>query len=114
MQLLCLMLLYKSKQPEYIRAKRIGRVFQDPAKGTANTMTIAENLALAENKGKPYGLSRGLNKKKISEYQDLVRTLNLGLEDKINVEVGSLSCGQRQALTLLMLVLVSFLKLQPS
>ena len=91
-----------TKQPEYIRAKRIGRVFQDPAKGTANTMTIAENLALAENKGKPYGLSRGLNKKKISEYQDLVRTLNLGLEDKINVEVGSLSGGQRQALTLLM------------
>ncbi|MCR4875411.1 MAG: ATP-binding cassette domain-containing protein [Clostridia bacterium] len=91
-----------TKQPEYIRAKRIGRVFQDPAKGTANTMTIAENLALAENKGKPYGLSRGLNKKKIEEYKDLVRTLNLGLEDKINVEVGSLSGGQRQALTLLM------------
>ena len=91
-----------TKQPEFIRAKRIGRVFQDPAKGTANTMTIAENLALAENKGKPYGLSRGLNKKKIEEYKDLVRTLNLGLEDKINVEVGSLSGGQRQALTLLM------------
>ena len=91
-----------TKQPEYIRARRIGRVFQDPAKGTANTMTIAENLALAENKGNPYGLSRGLNKKKIEEYKDLVRTLNLGLEDKINVEVGSLSGGQRQALTLLM------------
>ncbi len=91
-----------TKQPEYIRARRIGRVFQDPAKGTANTMTIAENLALAENKGNPYGLSRGLSKKKIEEYKDLVRTLNLGLEDKINVEVGSLSGGQRQALTLLM------------
>ena len=91
-----------TKQPEYIRARRIGRVFQDPSKGTANTMTIAENLALAENKGNPYGLSRGLNKKKIEEYRELVRTLNLGLEDKINVEVGSLSGGQRQALTLLM------------
>ena len=91
-----------TKQSEYIRARRIGRVFQDPSKGTANTMTIAENLALAENKGNPYGLSRGLNKKKIEEYRDLVRTLNLGLEDKINVEVGSLSGGQSQALTLLM------------
>ena len=91
-----------TKHSEYIRARRIGRVFQDPSKGTANTMTIAENLALAENKGNPYGLSRGLNKKKIEEYRDLVRTLNLGLEDKINVEVGSLSGGQSQALTLLM------------
>ena len=90
-----------SKQKEYIRARKIGRVFQDPSKGTANTMTIAENLALAENKGNIYGLTRGLNKKKIEEYRDLVKTLNLGLEDKINVEVGSLSGGQRQALTLL-------------
>ncbi len=90
-----------TKQTEYIRARRIGRVFQDPSKGTANTMTIAENLALAENKGNIYGLTRGLNKKKIEEYKDLLRPLNLGLEDKINVEVGSLSGGQRQALTLL-------------
>ena len=90
-----------SKQKEFIRARKIGRVFQDPSKGTANTMTIAENLALAENKGNIYGLTRGLNKKKIDEYRELVRTLNLGLEDKINVEVGSLSGGQRQALTLL-------------
>ena len=90
-----------SKQPEYIRARKIGRVFQDPSKGTANTMTIAENLALAENKGKLYGLTRGLNKKKMEEYRELVRTLNLGLEDKMNVQVGSLSGGQRQALTLL-------------
>ena len=90
-----------TKQPEYIRARRIGRVFQDPSKGTANTMTIAENMALAENKGKLYGLTPGLNKKKIDEYRDMLRPLNLGLEDKIHTEVGSLSGGQRQALTLL-------------
>ena len=90
-----------TRQKEYIRARKIGRVFQDPSKGTANTMTIAENMALAENKGKLYGLTRGLNKKKIEEYRDMLRPLNLGLEDKINVEVGSLSGGQRQALTLL-------------
>ena len=91
-----------SKQKEYIRARKIGRVFQDPSKGTASTMTIAENMALAENKGKLYGLTRGLNKKKIEEYKQMLRSLNLGLEDKINVEVGALSGGQRQALTLLL------------
>ena len=90
-----------TNQKEYIRARRIGRVFQDPSKGTANTMTIAENMALAENKGKLYGLTRGLNKKKIEEYRDMLRPLNLGLEDKMYTEVGSLSGGQRQALTLL-------------
>ena len=90
-----------TNQKEYIRARRIGRVFQDPSKGTANTMTIAENMALAENKGKLYGLTPGLNKKKIEEYRDMLRPLNLGLEDKIHTEVGALSGGQRQALTLL-------------
>ena len=90
-----------TKQKEYVRARKIGRVFQDPSKGTANTMTILENLALADNKGKIYSLTMGLNKKNIQKYRDLVSTLNLGLENKMDVQVGALSGGQRQALTLL-------------
>lgn len=90
-----------TKEKEYIRAKRIGRVFQDPAKGTAFSMTIAENMALADNKGNNYGLSFGLNKKRLDYYKGLVSTLNLGLENKMHTKVGALSGGQRQALTLL-------------
>lgn len=90
-----------TKEKEYIRAKRIGRVFQDPAKGTAFSMTIAENMALADNKGNNYGLSFGLNKKRLDYYKELVSTLNLGLENKMHTKVGALSGGQRQALTLL-------------
>lgn len=86
---------------EYSRAKIIGRVFQDPSKGTVPAMTIAENLSIADNKGKFYGLSRGLNKKRISFYKDMLSVLNLGLEDKLDVAVGALSGGQRQALALL-------------
>lgn len=89
------------RQKEYIRAKKIGRVFQDPSKGTANTMTIAENLAIADNKGKMYGLGLGLNKKRLEFYKEELSKLNLGLEDKLDVKVGALSGGQRQALTLL-------------
>lgn len=90
-----------SNQKEYIRAKRIGRIFQDPPKGTAQNMTIAENLALAENKGRLYNLNWGLNKKKIDYYKSILSPLNMGLEDRINLPVGTLSGGQRQALTLL-------------
>lgn len=90
-----------TNQKEFVRSKRIGRVFQDPSLGTANAMTIAENIAIAENKGKSYGLSFGLNRKNISKYQDMVSTLNLGLENKMDSPVGLLSGGQRQALTLL-------------
>ncbi|NLL55905.1 MAG: ATP-binding cassette domain-containing protein [Clostridiales bacterium] len=90
-----------TKQKEYVRAAKIGRVFQDPAKGTANTMTIAENLALADNKGKWYSLTRGLNNKRLAYYKELLCQLNLGLEDRLDVKVGALSGGQRQALTLL-------------
>lgn len=88
-------------QKEYVRARRVGRVFQDPAKGTATSMTIAENMAIAENKGKPYGLSWGLNRKKLDYYRDLLRPMNLGLEDKMDTPVGSLSGGQRQVLTMI-------------
>ena len=85
---------------EFIRARRIGRVFQDPSGGMANHMTIAENLALAENKGRRYGLSAGLGKKRLDDYRELLRPLGLGLEDRLNVPVGALSGGQRQLLTL--------------
>lgn len=90
-----------TKQKEHLRAAKIGRVFQDPAKGTANTMTIAENMALADNKGKRYSLTAGLNNKRLGYYKDLLGQLNLGLEDRIDAKVGTLSGGQRQALTLL-------------
>lgn len=91
-----------SKQKDFLRQRRIGRVYQDPAKGTCPTMTILENMSLADNKGKPYNLGMGVNKAKIEAYRDMLRPLNLGLEDKMHVQVGSLSGGQRQALALLM------------
>lgn len=86
---------------EHKRAEFIGRVFQDPAKGTCPHMTILENMALADNKGKSFGLTMGVNKKRIDYYKTLLEQLKLGLEDKLNVEVGALSGGQRQALALL-------------
>lgn len=88
-------------QKEFIRARKIGRVFQNPSSGTANSMTIAENMAIAENKGRRYGLSAGLGKKRLEYYRDLLRPLGLGLEDRLNTAVGALSGGQRQVLTLL-------------
>lgn len=89
-------------QKDYVRQRRIGRVYQDPSKGTCPSMTILENMSLAENKGKPYNLGRGVNKARVEAYRELLRPLNLGLEDKLGVQVGSLSGGQRQALALLM------------
>ena len=91
-----------TKQKDYIRQRRIGRVYQDPSKGTCPSMTILENMSIAENKGKPYNLGRGVNKAKLEIYREMLRPLNLGLEDKMGVQVGSLSGGQRQALALLM------------
>ena len=87
---------------EYVRNRNIGRVFQNPALGTSPSMTITENMSLADNKGKIYGLSRGINKKRIEYYREILSELGLGLEDKMNVKVGALSGGQRQALGLLM------------
>lgn len=88
--------------PEYKRLRRIGRVYQNPAYGTCPGMTILENMAIADNKGKPFNLSFGTNKRKIESYREKLRKLNLGLEDKLNIKVGSLSGGQRQAMALLM------------
>ena len=87
---------------EHQRAKYIGRVFQDPMTGTAATMQIEENLALAARRGKPRTLRVGITKKEREEYRELLKTLDLGLEDRLTAKVGLLSGGQRQALTLLM------------
>ena len=94
-----------SNKPEYIRSRSIGRVFQDPSKGVAPNMTILENISLADNKGKCFGLSFGINKKRINYYKELLSQLDLGLENKLYNKVSLLSGGQRQALTLLMSVM---------
>lgn len=90
-----------TKLSEYAHSRFIGRVFQDPAKGTCPQLTILENMALADQKGKPYGLAHGVNRKRIDAYRSQLELLKLGLEDKLEVTVGSLSGGQRQALALL-------------
>jgi putative ABC transport system ATP-binding protein len=88
--------------PEHRRAKLIGRVFQDPFRGSAPHMTIAENLAMAARRGQKRGLGWAVNRRVWSEIHDRVRQLGIGLEDRLGNAVGSLSGGQRQALTLLM------------
>ena len=88
--------------PEFKRAKFIGRVFQDPMMGTAPTMQIIENLALAARRGQNRGLKWGITKAEKERYQELLHGLDLGLEDRLTSKVGLLSGGQRQALTLLM------------
>lgn len=93
--------------PEYKRARKIGRLFQDPMKGTAPNMTILENLGLAYSRGKRSTLSRAIKKEDIPFFQERLARLNLGLEDRLNTKVGLLSGGQRQALTLLMSTLVT-------
>jgi len=92
--------------PEHKRAKYIGRVFQDPMMGTAATMQIEENLALAKRRGKPRVLRAGITKAEREEYKELLKILDLGLEERLTAKVGLLSGGQRQALTLLMASLV--------
>ncbi len=91
--------------PEYKRAKYIGRVFQDPMMGTAATMQIEENLALAARRGKPRTLRPGITKADREFYQEQLKILGLGLENRMTAKVGLLSGGQRQALTLLMATL---------
>lgn len=93
------------KMKEYKRYRKIGRVYQNPAMGTCSSMTILENMSLADNKGKLFGLTMGTNRKRINYYKELLSQLNLGLEDKLGVQVGLLSGGQRQAMALLMSVM---------
>lgn len=95
-----------SRKPEYQRAKYIGRVFQDPMRGTAAGMEIQENLALALRRGKQRGISWGIKGNEKELYQDALKRLDLGLETRMSSKVGLLSGGQRQALTLLMATLV--------
>ena len=96
-----------SSFPEYKRAKKIGRLFQDPLKGTAPNMTIEENLGLAYSRGKRTTLSRAIKKGDRSFFIEKLKELNLGLEERITTNVGLLSGGQRQALTLLMATIVT-------
>ena len=91
-----------SRSPEHKRAKFLGRVFQDPMKGTAATMEIQENLALAYRRGQKRGLRWGITKAERQRYYEELKTLGLGLEERMTSKVGLLSGGQRQALTLLM------------
>ncbi len=88
--------------PDYKRASLIGRVFQDPMTGTAASMQLEENLALASRRGKKRGLAWQISKEEREHYREELKTLDLGLEDRLTAKVGLLSGGQRQAVTLLM------------
>ena len=91
-----------TKLSEYKRAAYLGRVFQDPMTGTATTMSIEENMAIAARRGKSRGLRWGITKAEREKYRQMLSTLHLGLEDRLTSKVGLLSGGQRQAITLLM------------
>lgn len=91
-----------NKLSEHKRYKTIGRVYQNPSAGTCPSMTILENMSLADNKGKPFNLTFAINHKREMYYKEMLSSLGLGLEDKMNVRMGSLSGGQRQAVALLM------------
>ena len=91
-----------TKLSEHQRAKYLGRVFQDPMTGTATTMSIEENMAIAARRGEKRGLSWGITHQERDTYREMLKTLDLGLEDRLTSKVGLLSGGQRQAITLLM------------
>ena len=90
---------------EHKRALHLGRVFQDPMIGTASTMSIEENMAIAARRGERRGFRWGISRKEREEYREQLKELNLGLEDRLTTKVGLLSGGQRQAITLLMAAL---------
>lgn len=91
-----------TKQKNFVRAKKMARVFQNPSAGTCPSMTIFENMSIADHKGRVYGLTSGLNTKRKSAYQEQLEILGMGLENRMNVQAGALSGGQRQALALIM------------
>ncbi len=90
-----------TKLKEHQRSAFLGRVYQDPSAGTCPNLTILENMALADNKGKSYFLQRGVNRKRINDFKEKLSLLKMGLEDKLEQRVSTLSGGQRQALALL-------------
>lgn len=94
-----------NNKKDFKRYANIGRVYQNPSMGNCPNMTILENMSLADNKGKPFGLSFALNKKRFNFYKEQLAALGLGLEDKLHVKMGALSGGQRQAVSLLMATL---------
>lgn len=91
-----------SKLKDYQRYATMGRVYQNPALGTCPNLTMLENLSLADNKGRPFGLGRGINRGRVDFYRQELAGLGLGLEDKLHVKMGNLSGGQRQAVALVM------------
>ena len=90
------------REKEFSRYRRIGRVYQNPSAGTCPNLTMEENMALADNKGRRFGLARGVDKSRRDYYRAQLATLGLGLEEKLDVKMGALSGGQRQAVALLM------------
>ncbi|WP_313524184.1 ABC transporter ATP-binding protein [Anaerotignum sp.] len=91
-----------AKMKDYQRYRSIGRVYQNPSMGTCPNLTMLENMSLADNKGKPFGLSFGVNKFRETFYKEQLSILGLGLENKMDVKLGALSGGQRQAAALIM------------
>lgn len=91
-----------ARRKDYQRYAAMGRVYQNPAAGTCPSLTVLENLSLADNKGKPFGLGRGVNRRRVEDYRRQLSSLGLGLEDQLDVQMGALSGGQRQAVSLLM------------
>lgn len=91
-----------TRMKEHRRYRTVGRVYQNPAMGTCGSMTLLENMAMADNKNRPYNITPGINRRRVEDYRAMLSELGLGLEDKLNVPVGSLSGGQRQAVALLM------------
>ncbi|WMI82137.1 ABC transporter ATP-binding protein [Anaerotignum sp. MB30-C6] len=91
-----------AKMKDYQRYRSIGRVYQNPSMGTCPNLTMLENMSLADNKGKPFGLSFGINKSRENYYKEQLSILGLGLENKMHVKLGALSGGQRQATALIM------------
>ncbi|MEA5039138.1 MAG: ATP-binding cassette domain-containing protein [Clostridiaceae bacterium] len=94
-----------TRQKDYVRCRRIGRVYQNPAMGTCPSLTLLENMSLADNKGKRFGLSRGVNEKRRAYYREQLAVLGLGLESRMDALLGSFSGGQRQAAALVMATL---------
>ena len=90
------------KMPDFRRYLTMGRVYQNPSLGTCPSLTMLENLSLADHKGRHFGLTRGVNKGRVDFYRQELAALGLGLENKLDVKMGSLSGGQRQAVALLM------------